>query len=265
MQPNLWIIDAFTKVPFRGNAAAVSIEKAFPPKEKMQMTALLANLSETAFVVPKSEKEFDLKWFTPEAEVNLCGHATLATAHVLLKTGLAKLGDTLSFNTLSGKLEAELLENDAIELNFPLLPGQSCEVDPALKALGVNMLDVQRNRDNDLVLVKDFEALLACRPDYKALSYQEMQGVIVTTNTGVPEGFDFASRYFGPKLGVNEDPVTGSAHCFLAPYWAKKLGKNEFMAYQASIGKGELRVRIENDRCYVSGYCKTAIQGKQPD
>ena len=264
MNPDLWIIDTFTPVPFRGNAAAVSVLDAFPTEEKMQMTALLANLSETAFVVPKGKSEYDLRWFTPDVEVDLSGHATLATAHTLHKMDFAQAGDTLRFHTKSGKLTATILDNGEIELDFPLLPGEPVELDPALKALGVKPLAIQRNREDDLVEVENAEILLGCTPDFKQLVNMQMRGVIVTTQDA-PEGFDFASRYFAPKIGVKEDPVTGSAHCFLAPYWQKKLGKSKFRAYQASIGKGELGVEIKGDRVLITGKCITSIRGSIPE
>lgn len=264
MHQDLWIIDTFTSVPFRGNAAAVSVLAKFPSEDEMQKAALIANLSETAFVVPNGPNEYDLRWFTPECEVNLCGHATLATAHTLFKMGMAEKNTELTFNTKSGKLQAKILDNGEVELNFPMLPGEDVEMDPALAALGVTAVNVARNREDDLVEVRDAEALLSCAPDFKALAKMQMRGVIVTTSDA-PEGFDFASRYFAPKVGVNEDPVTGSAHCFLAPYWQKKLGKDEFRAYQASIGKGELGLKILGERLLISGKCITSIRGTVPD
>ena len=198
-------------------------------------------------------------------EVNLCGHATLATTHTLHKMGYAKPGDTLSFNTKSGKLKAFIQENGEIELDLPLQAGEPCEQDPAFSALGVEIMNCERNVENDLVEVSDFEALIACAPNFRDLGEMKMQGVIVTTATDVPEGFDFASRYFGPNCGVNEDAVTGSAHCFLAPYWSERLGKTKFRAFQASIGRGELGVELKGDRVLVSGKCITSIRGAIPE
>ena len=265
MKNDLWIIDAFTSVPFRGNAAAVLVLNEFPSDDEMQMTALLANLSETAFVVPTDKNTFNLRWFTPKVEVDLCGHATLATSHTLRQMGFAKQSDTLTFNTKSGELKARLKDDGSIELDFPLEAGNPVEADPAFKALGVKILHTERNATNDLVEVKNFDTLIDCKPNFKKLGEMEMQGVIVTTATGVPEGFDFASRYFGPNCGINEDPVTGSAHTFLAPYWAERLGKTEFRAFQASIGKGELDVALKgDDRVLIGGKCVTSIRGEIP-
>lgn len=264
MKNDLWIIDTFTRIPFRGNAAAVCVLNEFPDDEEMQRTALLANLSETSFVTPRGKNEYDLRWFTPDVEVNLCGHGTLAAAHTLHKMKFLETDAVAKFHTKSGILTAKVHEDGQVELDFPLLAGEDWETDPALKALGVKILNVQRNRDNDLVEVKNFDTLLACKPNFKKLGEMVKQGVIVTTATGVPNGFDFASRYFAPNCGVNEDPVTGSAHCFLAPYWQKKLGKDTFKAYQASIGKGELELEIQGERVLITGKCITSIRGAVP-
>ncbi|MDX1975961.1 MAG: PhzF family phenazine biosynthesis protein [Rickettsiales bacterium] len=261
MMDHVWIIDAFTSVPFRGNPAGVMLCEQFPQDAKMQHTAACVNLSETAFVVQKSARDYDLRWFTPDIEVKLCGHATLAATHVLKQTGQVKTGDTITFHTLSGALPVKLLEK-TIELNFPNQPGVAAKAPAALNALGVEIVACQRNDTNFLVEVKDYKTLLACKPDFKKLKKLAAQGVIVTTATGVPAGFDFASRYFAPAAGINEDPVTGSAHCFLAPYWAEKLGKKTFRAYQASKGRGELDVTLAGDRVLITGSAVTTLKGK---
>jgi PhzF family phenazine biosynthesis protein len=260
MSDNLWIVDAFTPVAFRGNAAAVYLLDEFASDEKLQLLATQANLSDTAFVVKNSPLNFDLRWFTPETEIKLCGHATLAAAHVLVQTGQAKTGDMISFSTLSGILKAKILE-DGIELDFPTLTGSPVKPDPALNALGVQWVNCEKNRDDFLVEVKDFDTLLAVKPDMKKLAKLKARGVIVTTSKGL-DGFDFASRFFAPPIGINEDPVTGSAHCFLAPYWAKKLGKNKFRALQASRSRGILEIRLDGERTYIKGQCVTTIKGQ---
>jgi PhzF family phenazine biosynthesis protein len=262
MNPYMWIVDAFTSKPFQGNAAAVCIIDAFPVPETMQLIALHNGLSETAFAVKTATLKYDLRWFTPETEVNLCGHATLATTHVLLQSGEIKKGDTVTYNTLSDDLKATALDK-GIELDYPTLPGSKAKPHSALNALGVDIVACELNCDNYLVEVKDFEVLLACRPSFKKLAKMDAQGVIVTTATGV-EGFDFASRYFGPAVGIDEDPVTGSAHCFLAPYWAPKLGKTSFHALQASKGHGILDVTLKGERTLIAGNCVTTLKAPSP-
>lgn len=267
MIDDIWIVDAFTSKPFMGNAAAVCLLSAFPAKEQMQLVAAQMNLSETSFAVPAAPLEYDLRWFTPDTEVNLCGHATLATTHVLLQSGIIKPGNTVTYRTLSGPLKATA-RGKAIELDFPTLESRPVKPHAALKALGVDIVACELSRDNYLVEVKNFETLLACAPQFKKLARMDAQGVIVTTATGLQkeggEGFDFASRYFAPALGINEDPVTGSAHCTLAPYWAKKLGKQDFRALQASRGRGILNVTLKGDRTLIAGHCVTTLKGKLP-
>ncbi len=260
--PNMWIIDAFTAHAFRGNAAAVCLLDAFPDNDVMQKIALQMYLSETAFVVKQAPLSYNLRWFTPEAEVNLCGHATLAATHALVQSGEVKAGDVVTFHTLSGDLKARALDK-GIELDFPTLAGKPAKAPAALKALNVDFVNCEINRDNYLVEVKDMETLLACAPSFKRLARMDQQGVIVTTAKGVA-GFDFASRYFCPALGIDEDPVTGSAHCFLAPYWAARLGKKQFHALQASKGHGILDVTLKGERTLIAGQCVTALKGHLP-
>lgn len=255
---NLWIIDTFTPVSFRGNPAAVYLLEEFFDDKRLQLLAARANLSETAFVVKTAPLKFNLRWFTPTMEVGLCGHATLAAAHVLVQVGQAKTGDVIKFNTLSGELKAKVLKN-AIELDFPTLEGEKTPTHPALSALGVDIVDCEKNRDDFLVEVKDFATLLEIKPNLKKLAKLHTRGIIVTTATGI-DGFDFASRFFAPNIGIAEDPVTGSAHCFLAPYWAKKLGKNKFHALQASRARGILDITLAGDRTLIAGSCVTTLK-----
>lgn len=256
---NLWIIDTFTDVAFRGNPAAVYLLDGFYDDKSLQLLAEKANLSETAFVVEVAPLDYDLRWFTPTTEVELCGHATLASAHVLAQIGKAKIGDVISFNTRSGELKATILKK-GIQLDFPTLAGTSAIADPALSALGVAFTNCQKNRDDYLVEVADFNTLITMRPNMDKLTQLKARGVIVTTNKNVTD-FDFASRFFAPSSGINEDPVTGSAHCFLAPYWAKKLGKTSFHALQASSARGILDVELHGDRTLITGSCVTTIKG----
>ena len=256
----LWIVDAFTPVAFRGNAAAVCLLDKFLDDDSMQLISAQANLSETAFVVKKSAKNYDLRWFTPLAEVKLCGHATLAAAHVLVQTKAVKTGDVISFNTLSGELKARVLTK-GIELDLPTLPGEPAKAETALNALGVEFTNCHKNRDHYLVEVKDFNTLISIRPNMTKLARLGQHGVIVTTAKSVT-GFDFASRFFAPGLGIDEDPVTGSAHCFLAPYWAKKLNKTSFRALQASRSQGILDVTLKGDRTLIAGEAVTTLKGE---
>lgn len=258
---DFYIVDAFTSRPFKGNPAAVVLLDAFPNDAAMQLIAAQMNLSETAFVVKKSALDYDLRWFTPLTEVNLCGHATLATTHVLRQSGGILMGDIVTFHTKSGELRARALMK-SVELDFPILAGVPVTKLPAaLKALGVDALDCQKNRDNYLVEVRDFNTLVGCIPNFKKLAKMDLQGVIVTTSTGVT-GYDFASRYFAPACGIDEDPVTGSAHCFLAPYWAKRLGKRQFHALQASKGEGVLDVTLKDERVLIAGGAVTTLKGQ---
>lgn len=264
----IWIVDAFTTRAFLGNAAAVALLPAFPDDEVMQVTALAMQLSETAFVVKKSPLEYDIRWFTPETEVNLCGHATLAATHVLHQSGEAAPGDTVTFHSMSGPLKATVLQGGDISLDFPTLPSERAKTPAAMEALGVNIANCELARDNYIVEVKDYATLIACMPNFKKLAKLDAQGVIVTASKGVPviEGrqFDFASRYFCPILGIDEDPVTGSAHCTLAPYWAHRLNKTEFDAYQASRGRGVLHVSLKGARTHISGHCVTTLRATPP-
>lgn len=260
MKDGIWIVDAFTPVAFRGNAAAVCMFDAFPSNKELQLIAAQMNLSETAFLVNTGPSAYKLRWFTPDAEVPLCGHATLAATHVLHQSGLLKKGETVSYDTLSGTLTARVLDT-GIEMDFPALPGEAVKTPAEIKALGVDTVTCEKNRDNYLVEVKDFETLLSCKPNFKKLAKLDCVGVIVTTNKGV-EGFDFASRYFAPAVGVNEDPATGSAHCFLGPYWAKKTDKQRFHAIQASKSQGIIDVAMKGDRVLLTGQAVTTLKGK---
>lgn len=261
MTSDIYIIDAFTRVPFKGNPAAVALLEFFPDDATLQRIAMEMNLSETAFLVQAGTLVYNLRWFTPAVEVNLCGHATLAATHMLCQSGKVKTGDTVTYHTLSGTLLARVDEG-GIELDFPELPGAACKPHPALKALGVNILACEKNRDNYLVEVNDYATLRACSPRFSKLAGMDMQGVIVTTANGVQD-YDFASRYFAPNCGINEDPVTGSAHCFLAPYWAKKKpGKTSFRALQASKREGTLDITLTNNRVLIAGHAVTTLKGQ---
>jgi PhzF family phenazine biosynthesis protein len=252
----LYQIDAFTGQAFRGNPAAVCLLDAERDAAWMQSVAAEMNLSETAFVVPRGD-DFSLRWFTPAVEVALCGHATLASAHALREErGL----DAARFHTKSGVLTATR-NGDWIELDFPATPPRPTEPPQGLlDSLGVSdPLFVGRSDFDYLIHLPSEEDVRAVAPDQARLRRVEARGVMVTARS---TDFDFVSRWFGPAAGVEEDPVTGSAHCALTPYWASILGKNEMTAYQASARGGVLRVRLAGDRVILGGQAVTILRGE---
>lgn len=253
-------IDAFTDRPFHGNPAAVCIVDTYPDGLQMQMLAGEMNLSETAFLKPK-DGEYELRWFTPSVEVDLCGHATLASAHYLWSEGLADTHQELRFQTRSGILEA-VWRDPWIEMDFPSQP--AVETHPArglLEALGVEPKFVGRNEADWLVEVATEDLVHDLAPNLHRLREISERGVIVTSISD-SEDHDFVSRFFAPAVGVDEDPVTGSAHCCLGPYWAGRLGRTELVGYQASARGGIVRVRPRSDRVLLGGQAVTVMQGR---
>ncbi|GAA0533910.1 PhzF family phenazine biosynthesis protein [Chitinophaga japonensis] len=250
--------DAFTSVPFKGNMAAVCILDDELPETLMQQIAAENNLAETAFVRPAGG-QFHLRWFTPVVEVPLCGHATLATAHILWQEGLAQPGAAIHFETLSGTLSA-VKEEDWITLNFPALTGMPAQLPAEIKEiLGVEPLHTIDVFNRYLVEVATAAEVVAAAPDFGKLARHPK--VIITAKGEAGSPYDFVSRFFAPCIGIDEDPVTGSAHCCLAPYWGGKLGKTEMLAYQASARGGVLKLRLEGDRTLLSGQAVTVIKG----
>ena len=251
-------MDAFTDEVFSGNPAAVCLLSGPADAVWMQSVAREMNLSETAFVEARSGG-YGLRWFTPMAEVGLCGHATLASAHVLYETGLAADGQPIRFESVSGPLIATR-EAEEIVLDFPVRP--AAPMAPPfglLPALGLSGADwAGRSEDDFLVVLDAEEEVVRLQPDMSALSHISARGVIVTAPTSRP-GTDFVSRFFGPAVGVPEDPVTGSAHCTLAPYWAQRLGLAEMTGYQASARGGRVRVRVQGDRVMLAGAAVTVF------
>jgi PhzF family phenazine biosynthesis protein len=226
----------------------------------MQRVAQEMNLSETAFLLRRPDG-FDLRWFTPAIEIELCGHATLASAHVLWEEGHLAPEVLAQFHTRSGLLTAER-HGAWIELNFPATPEEPVPPPAGLaRALGVTPVYVGRYRVGLLVQVASEAEVRAMQPDFTALTALPARGIIVTSRATSPE-FDFVSRYFAPQAGINEDPVTGSAHCCLGPFWAKHLSQETFMAYQASARGGVVRVRLHGDRVYLSGQAVTVLRGE---
>jgi PhzF family phenazine biosynthesis protein len=257
-------VDAFTNQPFKGNPAAVCVLEEPRHETWMQSVAREMNLSETAFLRREGDG-FRLRWFTPATEVDLCGHATLASAHVLWEDGLLDRALQARFFTASGLLTADRV-GDVIELNFPAEPEEedasATELGRALAAtLKIVPRHIGRNRLDYLVEADSEAQVRGLRPDLNLLREISTRGVIVTARASTP-GFDFVSRFFAPSLGIGEDPVTGSAHCYLGPYWADRLKKTEFVAYQASARGGVVRVRMEDGRVRLGGQAVTVMRAE---
>jgi len=253
------VVDAFTDRPFAGNPAAVYILPAWRDDGWLQLVAREMNLSETAFLV-RNSNSYDLRWFTPKVEVDLCGHATLASAHVLWTQGHSDASE-LRFETRSGTLKA-LRRGGQIELDFPAKPDERADPPPQLlEALGAKATHVGRNKFDYLVEVESESVLRGLTPNFTRLATLPVRGIIVTARSASAE-YDFLSRFFAPGSGVDEDPVTGSAHCALGPYWSQRLGKREFTAYQASARGGVVRVRLQGDRAILGGQAVTVLRGE---
>ncbi|MEW5771962.1 MAG: PhzF family phenazine biosynthesis protein [Thermodesulfobacteriota bacterium] len=257
----LWQVDAFTDRPFAGNPAAVCLLDREVDPAWMQAVAAEMNLSETAFATPRGAS-FGLRWFTPAVEVDLCGHATLATAHVLWESGVLDPRQEAAFSTRSGALTVRRLPDGWMEMDFPALPAKEA-APPAglLEALGVEARYVGRSRFDVLVEAADAAAVRGLAPDFSRLARLECRGVMVTAPSDVA-GADFVSRFFAPAVGVNEDPVTGSAHCVLTPHWAAKLGKDRLDALQVSARGGRLRLALAGDRVKIAGQAVTVLRGE---
>jgi PhzF family phenazine biosynthesis protein len=257
---SIYHVDAFTDKPFTGNPAAVCLLPGPRDASWMQNVAKEMNLSETAFLTEEKDG-FKLRWFTPAVEVDLCGHATLASAHILWETGRLSRQGKARFHTRSGLLTAEIQKGE-IELNFPAKPDEPAEAPAGLmEALGVEARYVGKSLFDFLVEVESEEIVRTTRPDFSLLKSVPVRGVIITSHAQTA-GFDFISRFFAPRVGVNEDPVTGSAHCTLGPFWSKKLRKKEFLAYQASERGGTVRVRLADDRVFLGGRAVTLLRGE---
>jgi PhzF family phenazine biosynthesis protein len=260
MTQTIFQVDAFTSKPFAGNPAGVCVLPAPQDEQWMQNVAKEMNLSETAFLYQQGD-DFNLRWFTPAVEVALCGHATLASAHILWEAGHLKPNEQARFSTLSGLLTAERT-NGLIEMNFPAKLEEPTTAPPdLLRALGVEATYVGKNEFDYLVEVDSEEAVRNIKPDFTLLTAVPVRGVMVTSRASSSD-YDFVSRFFAPQVGVNEDPVTGSAHCCLAPYWANRLKKREMVGYQASARGGVVYVRVDGDRVYLGGQAVTVLRGE---
>ena len=261
MKQKLFVVDAFTDSAFGGNPAAVCVLAGPRDDGWRQDVAREMNLSETAFLEKRADGGYTLRWFTPAVEVDLCGHATLASAHILWETGELAAGETARFHTRSGILSA-VKRGDWIEMDFPAEPATPADAPPELvEALGVKPRYTGRNRFDYLIEVGDEQIVRDLRPDMTLLKTIDMRGVIVTSGSS-SVGFDFASRFYAPAVGVDEDPVTGSAHCCLGPYWGAKLGKTFLSAVQVSARGGILRIGLKGDRVLIGGQAVTVLRAE---
>jgi PhzF family phenazine biosynthesis protein len=272
-------VDAFTDRPFAGNPAAVCLLPEAQPDRWMQQVAQEMNLSETAFLTPQADG-FGLRWFTPSVEVDLCGHATLASAHVLWHEGVLVGNQPVQFHTRSGVLTATQ-QGNWIELDFPLTPCTEIALPPelatALQLSPSSIRFVGKTMFDYFVEVESAAIVQQLQPNFPALRELPMRGVIVTSGVGssIPNtvdstdsppsrepAYDFISRFFAPRAGIDEDPVTGSAHCALAPFWGDRLGKSALIGYQASVRGGSVRVQVCGDRVLLAGQCITVLRGE---
>ena len=259
MQQEVFQVDAFTVEAFAGNPAGVLVMPSEGNEGWMQSVAAEMNLSETAFL-HRRDDGYGLRWFTPEVEVDLCGHATLASAHVLWETGEIDQDQKAIFHTRSGVLTANR-KGDWIELDFPATPAEAVDAPvELLDALGVEPIFVGKSIFDYLVEVGTEDEVRGVAPDFGLLAGAPCRGVMVTSRASCGR-FDFVSRFFAPGTGVNEDPVTGSAHCTLGPFWQSRTGKSEFVAYQASRRGGEVKVRVADDRVMLGGQAVTVMRG----
>jgi predicted PhzF superfamily epimerase YddE/YHI9 len=261
MSVPICVIDAFASEKFRGNPAAVCLPSEPADASWMQKVAAEMNLSETAFPSPRPDGGWDLRWFTPTVEVDLCGHATLATAHALWERGLVPAVEAIRFHTRSGWL---VCRRDGVDIamDFPGRPAVPAVTPPGLEeALGTRPLWCGRSADDYLIEIADAASVRALRPDLAALALLPVRGVIVTAASD-DSRYDFISRFFGPAAGVPEDPVTGSAHCTLAGHWSRKLGRSKLRGWQASARGGEVGVEVRDQRVTLLGTAVTVWRGE---
>ncbi|MCI0448594.1 MAG: PhzF family phenazine biosynthesis protein [Chlorobi bacterium] len=254
-------VDAFTDMPFSGNPAAVCILQEVIEESLMQKIAFEMNLSETAFVL-KQDDGYSLRWFTPAAEVDLCGHATLASAHIMWQKGICKTDSSINIHTKSGLLTAEYY-NGEIGLNFPAIDQKQIDYPPELiDAIGgAKPKYVGMTKWNYLIELEDENAVRSVVPRYDIMLALPGWGTIITAKASM-DGYDFVSRFFAPEKGVPEDPVTGIAHCALGPYWQKKLGKDKFKALQASQRGGTVGVSVVGERVLLTGHAVSVLEGE---
>jgi PhzF family phenazine biosynthesis protein len=261
MKYTIFQVDAFSVKPFKGNPAAVCILPKLKDSAWMQAVAQEMNLSETAFLFPK-DNDYLLRWFTPTTEVDLCGHATIASAHILFENGLYDSEETINFHTASGIISATT-SNGTIELNMPLLKSKDIEIpQDAVEATGLKPISAGISETNQLVLVLDSEQeVREFEPDLRKIARLPYIDLIITAVADDAK-YDFVSRFFSPQTGIPEDPVTGMAHCLLGPFWQRRLGKDMFCAYQASARGGKVWVKVADDRCFIGGKAVTVFKAE---
>ena len=256
----IYQVDSFTKEPFKGNPAGVCILDKPADETWMQNVALEMNLSETAFLY-ELENGFNLRWFTPTVEVDLCGHATLASAHILWVKGILNFEEEAKFYTKSGQLTAKK-KGDLIEMNFPSDLPVEIEVNKKItEALNIKSVYFGKGKFDYIIEISSEDELLKINPNFSALKELTERGVIVTAKSSSPK-YDFISRFFAPAAGINEDPVTGSAHCCVGPYWGNKLNKNKLIGYQASKRGGIVSVELKDDRVVLGGNAVTVLEAE---
>ena len=260
MRAPITTVDAFTDRPFAGNPAGVCLLTEPAPEKWMQSVAAEMNLSEIAFLVPQTGG-YQLRWFAPAMEIDLCGHATLASAHMLWETERLPRDQAARFHTKSGLLTA-VRAGELIEMDFPALPVKPCDPPPdLLAALDVEAEHVGHNGKDFFVALNSEQAVRNTKPDFARLATLPVRGIIVTAASDEPK-FDFVSRFFCPAVGVNEDPATGSSHCSLGPYWGQKLGKTEVTGFQLSRRTGVIHVRCAGERVKLGGKAVTVVRGE---
>jgi PhzF family phenazine biosynthesis protein len=252
-------VDAFTDMPFKGNPAAICLLNEELPEAVMQQIAFENNLAETAFIL-QTEDGFSLRWFTPTVEVKLCGHATLASAHILWEKGILPENATARFFTKSGLLTVTK-KDDWIQLNFPRFRLSAADLpEEMMDALGCTAVHTMIASDGRFIIeVASEKEVLSLKPDFSIL--KNFATAVITSRAEATSSYDFISRSFTSSHGVDEDPVTGSSHCGLAPYWAGKLGKNHLLAYQASARGGALNLQVTDDKVLIEGKAVTVIEG----
>jgi len=261
MKAPLYIVDAFSDKPFGGNPAAVCLLEQPAEAAWMQSVAAEMNLSETAYLVP-DDGFWRLRWFTPAVEVDLCGHATLASAHTVWESGRLPAHQPAEFDTASGRLVCRQAGDSWIEMDFPALTVAEAAAPPdLLAALGADPVWSGRTKFDWFLELTSEQAVRALAPDHSTLAKLPVRGVVCTAK-GFGQPYHFVSRFFAPGSGIDEDPVTGSAHCALAPYWGAKLGLAEMLAFQASVRGGVVRVRSEGDRVLLAGRAVTVVRGE---
>ncbi|MCG8572043.1 MAG: PhzF family phenazine biosynthesis protein [Spirochaetes bacterium] len=261
----LHVVDAFTSKTFKGNPAGVCLLEKELSSELCQKIAAEMRHSETAFLLKKEDNHYHLKWFTPKAEVKLCGHATLASAHILAELKLINKNQKINFSTLSGILTAEF-DDSYIHLDFPQQQITQVhdpeKIDFIEQLFQIKTTFVGSDPSRYLIELKNEQTVLSVNPDFSQLQEEQLDNYIITAKADDPK-YDFISRYFAPKHGVYEDPVTGSAHCFLAPYWSKKIHKSQLTGFQASTRTGIIKCNLINDqRIILSGQAITFLSGE---